>query len=47
VVFFFPEMHQDSPMAITDFKNFPGKETPDPRFGYFTGPSKVWLQFYN
>ena len=25
-------MHQNSPTAISDFKNFPGEKPPDPRF---------------
>jgi len=30
VVIFFPEMHQNSPTAIKDFKIFPGEETLGP-----------------
>jgi len=30
VVIFFPEMHQNSPIAIKDFNNFPGGETAAP-----------------
>jgi len=28
-------MHQNSPIAIKDFKHFPGEKTLDPRFGDF------------